>query len=143
MGFGTVLALQHGRANRTVNPRSNDGTMGEKCSACPYSLILIVHIQGKRFLVTAFTQIVIVIETVTVFVLGALGLNCVTGIHVQEGTSPNACPGQTDSCALGTNKLTDLAFCQRPRVKGFVLSFVIHLFSYECTHLITSQLLHR
>ena len=51
--------------------------MGEKCSACPYSLILIVHIQGKRFLVTTFAQIIIVIETFTVFVVGALFLHFV------------------------------------------------------------------
>jgi len=42
---------------------------------------------GKRFLVTAFAHIVIVIETCTVFVIGAL----------------------------------DLAFCNRPLVKGFAL----------------------
>ena len=114
-----------------------------KCSACPCSLILIVHILGKRFLVTAFAQIVIVIETFTGWVIDALDLNCATDIRVQEGTSLNGCPGQTDSGALDTNKLTDLAFPHRPLVKDFVPSFIIHLFSYECTHLITSQLLHR
>ena len=106
-------------------------------------MVLIVHILGKRFLVTAFAQIVIVIETFTEEIIDALDLNCVAGIRVQEGTSLNGRPGQTDSGALGTSKLTDLAFLHRPRVKGFVLSFVIHLFSYECTHLITGQLLHR
>ena len=106
-------------------------------------MVLIVHILGKRFLVTAYAHIVIVIETLAIAVASALGLNCVTGIRVQEGTSLNGCSGLTDSGALGTSKLTDLAFLHRPRVKGFVLSFVIHLFSYECTHLITGQLLHR
>ena len=76
--------------NRTLNLRSNDGTVF-------YSLVPNVHILGKRFLVTAFAQIVSVIETFTVFIIGALGLNCVTGIHVQGGTSLNGCPGQTDS----------------------------------------------
>ena len=58
-------------------------------------MVLIVHILGKRFLVTAFAQIVIVIETFTdVFVIGALDLNCATGIRVQEGTSLHGCPGQ-------------------------------------------------
>ena len=88
-------------------------------------LVLIVHILGKRFLVTAFAQIVIVIETFTGWVAGALGLNCVTGIRVQEGTSLNGCSAQTDSGALDKSKLTDLAFCHRPLVIGCVL------FSYE------------
>jgi hypothetical protein len=50
---------------------------------------------GKRFLVTAYALIVIVIETFTGWVIDALRL----------------------------------AFPHRPRVKGFVPSFVIHLFS--------------
>ena len=57
-------------------------------------MVLIVHILGKRLLVTAYAQIVGVIETLALAVAGALRLNCATGIRVQEGTSLNGFPGQ-------------------------------------------------